>query len=44
MYPYYPSESVTDFDLTPDDILGAQAIYGKILQTSLGLKFSINFT
>ena len=29
MYPYYQGFAGLDFDLTPDDILGAQALYGK---------------
>ena len=30
MYPYYQGYMGKDFDLTPDDILGAQALYGRV--------------
>ena len=31
MYPYYQGHGGRDFDLTPDDILGARALYGKMI-------------
>jgi len=34
MYPYYQGYMGKDFDLTPDDILGAQALYGKKTETT----------
>ena len=37
MYPWYQHFDGDDFDLTEDDILGAQLLYGKTLSLSLDM-------